>query len=65
MSTARRAVVDVSFILGMVCAVIAIRAALRRRLRGTLGDLGARQAVVDFCKGVVGVVSKVGEGWKR
>ena len=65
MSTARRAIVDVSFVLGMVCAIVALRAALRRRLRGKLDDLGGRRAVLEFWKSVVGVIGKVGEKWKR
>ncbi|GHJ85878.1 hypothetical protein NliqN6_2280 [Naganishia liquefaciens] len=65
MSTARRAIVDVSFVLGMICAVVALRAALRRRLRGKLDDLGGRRAVLEFWKGVVGVVGKIGGGLRR
>jgi len=65
MSTARRAIVDVSFVLGIMCVVVALRAALRRRLRGKLDDLGGRRALVEFWKRVVGVIGKVGDGRTR
>lgn len=65
LSTARRAVVDVSFVLGVLCVCVALRAAVRRRLRGLRGADGGRQAVMDFWRGVGRVVGKVVEGWTR
>lgn len=64
LSTARRAVIDISFILVMLCLFRAGRAAIRRRIGfGALGEAGGRRAVVEFWKGVVEVAAKVGNAW--
>lgn len=62
LSTVRRAVVDVSFVLFCLCVFTAGRAAVRRRVRfGALAEEGGRKAVWDF---VGGVAEMAGRVWK-
>lgn len=62
LSTVRRAVIDVSFVLFCLCLFSAGRAAVRRRLRfSTWAEEGGRKAVRDF---VGGVAEMAGRVWK-
>ncbi|KAJ9094277.1 hypothetical protein QFC21_006103 [Naganishia friedmannii] len=60
--TARRAIIDISFVLVVICMYKASWSAIRRRMRfgGAMAEEGGRKAIVEFWKGVAAVAGRVG-----
>ncbi|KAJ9117707.1 hypothetical protein QFC24_006421 [Naganishia onofrii] len=63
--TARRAIIDISFVLVVICMYKASWSAIRRRMRfgGAMAEEGGRKAIVEFWKGVAAVAGRVGGVW--
>ncbi|KAJ9112891.1 hypothetical protein QFC19_000446 [Naganishia cerealis] len=65
MVTARRAIVDISFILVILCMYKASWSAIRRRMRfgSAMAEEGGRKAIVEFWKSVAAMAGRVGGMW--
>ncbi|KAJ9113017.1 hypothetical protein QFC22_006113 [Naganishia vaughanmartiniae] len=65
--TARRAIIDISFVLVVICMYKASWSAIRRRMRfgGAMTEEGGRKAIVEFWKGVAAAAGRVGGVWGR